>query len=91
MDYKNATLLLPKDLLLALQEYADGEYLYIPRKAENRKRWGEGNQSRAQFTSRNREIFTAYQNGSSVDTLAEQYFLSAKTVYKILSAMKKSA
>ena len=89
MDYKNATCILPKDLLLALQEYADGEYIYIPRKVENRKRWGERNQSRDLFANRNQEIFRLYQGGTSVEVLAGRYCLSAKTVYKILSAMKK--
>ena len=91
MDYKNATCILPNDLLIALQEYADGEYIYIPRKAENKKRWGERTNSRGLLAKRNREIFTQYQGGTSVETLAEQYYLSSKTVYKILSSEKKSA
>ena len=91
MDYKNATCILPKDLLIALQEYVDGEYIYIPRKAENRKRWGESNNSRGQFAKRNQEIFEQYQCGISVEELAGRYCLSSKAVYKILSAMKKSA
>ena len=91
MDYKNATCILPNDLLIALQEYADGEYIYIPRKAENKKRWGEGTNSRGLLAKRNREIFTQYQDGTSVETLAEQYYLSSKTVYKILSAVKNNS
>ena len=91
MDYKNARCILPKDLLIALQEYADGEYIYIPRKAENKKRWGERTNSRGLLAKRNREIFMQYQDGTSVEALAEQYYLSSKTVYKILSAEKKSA
>ena len=90
MDYKNAACLLPSDLLIALQEYADGEYIYIPRKVQNRKRWGELKNSRGQLKARNREIFTQYQSGISVEKLAEQYYLSSKTVYKILSAVKNN-
>ena len=41
MGYKKATKVLPQHLLRAIQEYVDGEYLYIPRKEENRKHWGE--------------------------------------------------
>lgn len=41
MGYKKATKVLPQHLLRAVQEYVDGEYLYIPRKEENRKHWGE--------------------------------------------------
>ena len=32
MGYKNAIRVLPDDLIMAIQEYIDGEYLYIPRK-----------------------------------------------------------
>ena len=90
MDYKNAACLLPIDLLIALQEYADGEYIYIPRKAENKKQWGELKNSRGQLVKRNRDIFAQYQRGISVEQLAELYYLSSKTVYKILAAVKNN-
>ena len=32
MGYKKAAHVLPQHLLRAIQEYVDGEYLYIPRK-----------------------------------------------------------
>ena len=91
MGYRNATCILPNDLLIAIQEYADGEYIYIPRKAENRKQWGERKNSRGLLARRNREIFEQYQGGISVENLAERYYLSSKTVYKILSAVKDNA
>ena len=40
MGYKAAAQVLPEDLLLAVQEYIDGEYLYIPRKEGSRRSWG---------------------------------------------------
>ena len=36
MGYKNAVSVFPADLLEAIQQYIDGEYIYIPRKAENK-------------------------------------------------------
>lgn len=41
MDYKNAICVLPDNLITAIQQHIDGEYLYIPRKGENKKAWGE--------------------------------------------------
>ena len=41
MGYKKATHVLPHDLLLKVQEYIDGEFLYIPRISDNKKSWGE--------------------------------------------------
>ena len=41
MRYKNAKDILPMDILALIQEYTDGEYLYIPKKPENRKSWGK--------------------------------------------------
>lgn len=37
MSYNNAELLLPRQLLRAIQEYVDGECLYVPRKAEKKR------------------------------------------------------
>lgn len=41
MKCKNANNILPSDIVEMLQEYIDGEYLYIPRKDSNKKSWGE--------------------------------------------------
>ena len=41
MKYKNAQKILPKEIIKIIQQYVDGNYLYIPRKDENRKSWGE--------------------------------------------------
>ena len=86
MGYKKAVNVLPNDLLVAVQKYVDGEYIYIPRKAENKRRWGERKNSRYQLEKRNRVIFEQYQCGISVKDLATQYYLSPKAIYKILSA-----
>ena len=88
MGYKRAMSVLPNDLLMAIQKYVDGEYIYIPRKAGNKKQWGERKNSRYQLDERNRVIYEQYQCGISVEALARRYFLSPKTIYKILSAIK---
>jgi len=88
MGYKKAIFVLPNELLVAVQKYVDGEYIYIPRLVGNKKKWGERNNSRYQLNNRNRAILEQYQYGISVEALARQYFLSPKTIYKILSAEK---
>lgn len=89
MDYKKAEQLLPAELLKTVQEYADGMYLYIPRKQSNRKKWGEVKNTRNLFTERNREIYRKYKSGVSVLRLSDYYNLSDKAVYKILRQQKQ--
>ncbi len=88
MGYKNAVSIFPADLLEAIQQYIDGEYIYIPRKAENIKRWGEVKNSRQYIQERNETIFSQYQDGISVEDIASCNYLSPKTIYKILADMK---
>ena len=54
MAYKNAVSVIPADLLEAIQKHIDGEYIYIPRKAENKKRWGEIKNSKQYIRERTR-------------------------------------
>lgn len=88
MSYKNAVSVFPADLLKAMQRYIDGEYIYIPRKAESKKRWGEVKNSRQYIQERNEIIFSQYQDGLSVEDIASSHYLSPKTIYKILAGMK---
>lgn len=88
MSYKNAVSVFPAGLLKAMQRYIDGEYIYIPRKAESKKRWGEVKNSRQYIQERNEIIFSQYQEGLSVEDIACCNYLSPKTIYKILAGMK---
>ena len=89
VSYTNADRVLPRDLLDAIQQYADGVYLYIPRKAERKRAWGEATDTRGERLARNRELYEKHLGGAPVHKLAEEYYLSAKTVYKILAAMRQ--
>ena len=40
MCYQNGKKILPPPLLSAIQEYIDCEYIYIPRKTNNKRPWG---------------------------------------------------
>ncbi len=88
MSYYNGKDILPKDLIAAIQKYFDGGYLYIPRKKSNRKSWGEVRGSKQELTKRNKEIYQKYLSGIAVKNLADEYFLSDKTIYSIIAEMK---
>ena len=84
MGYKKAEEILPKEIIELIQDYVDGEYLYIPRRKEKRKAWGEQTDTRAKLGERNEAIRRAYREGVSKQELAEQFFLSEKSIELIL-------
>ena len=86
MGYTNATEVLPKNVLEAVQKYVDGQCMYIPRRDDRRKAWGERTQTRANIKARNREIHARHSRGMGVRELAEQFYLSPKTIARILRA-----
>lgn len=88
MGYKNASVLLPPELLRQIQHYVDGEYIYIPRLTENRKKWGDKTAAHSMLAERNLEICRKYKNGVSVKQLSEIYHISPQGIYKILSTHK---
>ena len=88
MKYVKANNVLPEEIIEIIQEYIDGEYLYIPRKAENVVSWGEKNGSKHRFKKRNREIYVKYSSGVRVSHLAEEYFLSEQSIRRIISKEK---
>ena len=90
MGYCKAEDILPTSLLTTIQEYIDGEYIYIPRKLCNKKAWGDVTQSKEATRKRNEEIYQNYLNGVSVMQLTEKYCLSDKAVYKVIAMMKKT-
>lgn len=90
MGYKQANKILPSRLLTEIQDYIDGQYVYIPRKDGSQKMWGENNGIKEITRKRNIEIFKRYSNGISVKELASMYYLSTKTIYKIIKKIKYS-
>ena len=87
MGYKKNTEL-PTELIEKIQEYVDGDTLYIPRKSQSRRKWGEKTGNRSSLDSRNYEIYEKYKNGVSVKELSEKYFISTQGIYKILTKFK---
>ncbi len=84
MSYIKAELLLPKELLEIIQEYAQGQYLYIPKKSEDRKEWGSNTNSKNLLQQRDEEIYRRYREGCRAENLAMEYYLSVKSIQRIL-------
>ncbi len=90
MSYIRAEEVLPKELLASVQQYVDGQMLYIPRKAEEKRTWGSTTETRKKLELRNAEIYARYCGGMSVEALADQYYLTGKSVQRIIRRMKPS-
>ena len=88
MRYMKAADVLLPDLLKQVQTYIDSEYLYIPRRAETRRAWGAANGRKAETLARNLEIYRRYREGTPVAQLSEDYFLTPKSVWKIISRLR---
>ncbi|WP_078553799.1 CD3324 family protein [Bacillus alkalicellulosilyticus] len=88
MGYIKADKVLPEEILLLVQEYIDGEFLYIPRKQGEKKSWGEKNGTKRELHARNDEIYGKYTNGISIASLASEYCLSRKSIERIIYTLK---
>ena len=84
MAYKNAKDVLPPALLQQLWKYAEGEYIYIPKKEHSRAAWGSASGARREYELRNEQIRSRYKNHASVEELAREFCLSVESIRKIL-------
>ena len=77
MKYVKAQDVLPEELIELIQKYIDG------------KSWGESTGIKNILKIRNREIYIKYKNGMSVDALSKEYYLSEKSIRRIINLQKK--
>ncbi|MBD5459345.1 MAG: hypothetical protein HDR26_00150 [Lachnospiraceae bacterium] len=89
MGYIRAEEILPIEVIELIQQYVDGESIYIPRKAANRQAWGAGTQIRQELLTRNRQIYMDYLAGSRISELACKYCLSEKSIQRILRKISR--
>lgn len=89
MKYKNAKNLLPKELLQKVQEYIQGDVIYIPKLKGEKMPWGAKNGARKAIYTRNKDIFNLHVNGYSIEEIVSIYNLSESSIRKIISKIKK--
>ena len=90
MSYVKAEEVLPQEILASVQQYVDGQMLYIPRKTEEKRTWGSATDTKRKLELRNEIMYAKYQAGISVKELAEEYFLTEKSVQRIIRNLKSS-
>lgn len=89
MSYANARDVFPNEILEIIQNYIDGEFIYIPKKEENKIAWGELTNCKNELSKRNTSIYEDYLKGMCTQSLSEKYYLSCKTIQRIISEKRK--
>ena len=90
MSYIKAEQVLPQNIISIIQQYVDGETIYIPKKDNGRTAWGDKSGAKRELSCRNTSIYQDHLNGSGVSLLAKRYYLSEKTIQRIIRDMKRS-
>lgn len=84
MKYKKAQDVLPQYMIEDLKKYIEGGYLYIPKKEENKKSWGENTSTKDELNKRNKEIAKKHKNGKTIEELADEYYLTGYSIRRII-------
>lgn len=88
--YTNAEEILPRDLIEQIQQYIQGQEIYIPKCDEKKLGWGERNGAKALIRERNRTICRKYECGASIDELMAEFHLSYDSIRKIVREAGKN-
>lgn len=86
MSYINAKSVLPEEMIEKIQKYVNGVNLYIPKIPEKNNTCSS---YKLELYRRNQEIYKLFLQGEKVSELAAKYYLSDKSIYRILNGMKK--
>lgn len=89
LKYINGKNVLPKNLLLQIQKYIEGEILYIPKKDSTKVRWGEKNGTREYLINRNNNIFNKHLDGKNIEEISSVFHLSNESIRKIIYNLTK--
>lgn len=89
MGYIRAEEILPIEIIEMIQQYADGTSIYIPRKQGNRKEWGAKTAYKCELQNRNEQIYKDYLSGMTIYELAKNYYLSEKSIQRVIRQEKK--
>ena len=88
MNYVNSNEVLPKELIDEIRKYVDGVYIYIPVN-EDRKFVRVNSERQQGLVIRNRRIYDDYLSGKTYIDIANQFFLSEKSVRRIVLEKKR--
>lgn len=91
MGYIRAEEILPNEIIELIQKYVDGQNIYIPKKENNRSEWGNKTGLRQELIIRDTNIYNDFDMGMKTWELAEKYFLSEKSIQRIIRKMKKAS
>jgi Putative homoserine kinase type II (protein kinase fold) len=91
MKYINGKEIFPHELLDLIQDYAQGQYVYIPKREESRERWGTKTSYKKELDIRNSRIYSKFLTGVSVAQLSMKYNLTKKSIHRILLSKRKEA
>lgn len=86
MSYLRAEDVLPKELIETIQQYINGESIYIP--SLEKQDWGSNTDTKQVLKERNEGIYARYQSGVVCTKLAEEFSLSVKSIQRIIHDMK---
>lgn len=87
MNYQNANNILPNRLVQEIQQYVQGEYIYIPIKDKVTN--SAPTEYEQELIKRNEHIFTKSLVGISNSELADRYHLSASSIRRIIIQQRK--
>lgn len=87
--YRNAEYILPPRLLREVQQYVEGQEIYIPKRAQAKLGWGEMNGTRDYLRERNQAIFRAHLDGANIAQLMREYHLGYDSIRKILQKARR--
>ena len=90
MSYIKAEEILPDDILKLVQNYVDGKLLYVPKKTSIRDDWGSVSGTKEYYAKRNALICKDHEDGASFSELAEKYYLSVKSIQRIIRSTAAS-
>lgn len=87
VNYKNAIKILPERLVQEIQQYAQGDYIYIPIKDKVIN--SAPTEYEQELKKRNEHIFTKSLEGVTNSELARMYHLSASSIRRIIIEQRK--
>ena len=87
MKYRKVTDVLPAELVDKIQDYIQGEYIYIPRR--EKKKDGNVTAYQRELQKRDANIYLKVLEGMSKKELAEKYNLSQSSIRRIVLTQRK--